>query len=706
MTRRIPQALLVLAVAGLVAVQVSSQPAGDVNEENEKAMHEAAAKVAPSIVRIETSGGQDIIVWVDPATRQPIRKVVGPTTGVAVDADGYIVTSSFNFANKPTDIFVNVPGKGRSVAKVIANDSTRMLTLLKCDIKGLPVPQASPKKEMQVGQWALAMGRSLDPNLEHPPSISSGIISAVGRIWGKAVQTDAKVSPNNYGGPLVGIDGRVLGILVPASPNAEGENAGIEWYDSGIGFAIPIEDIFAVLPKLKAGTPEKQVTLRGGLLGITPENADMYGHLPVIGTVALESAATKIGLKRGDTILEIDGKPVFNHAQVLHALKPKYEGDTISLKIKRGDKEQSFDKVALQGSQTAYDPGALGILPMRDDPEPGMEIRYVFPKGPADVAGLKAGDRIMQIGLAGPKPQLMPFSGRDQFMQIMSGFTANIELSVEVKRKEGGKVETVTARLRALTDEIPDEMPKEDASKKKALDKTKPVGKGPMPEVKAEPKKEQPKAKVETGLIRRKNAAAGREYWVFVPETYDPNVAHGLVIWLHPAGRQGRDADDMTDLWGDYCEDRQLIMLGPISKNNEGWAASEAEFVIGDLQEVLGQYTIDRQRIVAHGAGIGGQMAYYLAFHARETIRAVAAHGSVLASQPKDSIANQRLQFFISVGEKDPIAKDVADVKPKLTEKKYPVVLRVLQDAGKQYISEEPKAFREMIRWIDTLDRQ
>ncbi len=253
---------LTVVLAMLFAVSaVRAQP--DPNEETESAMKAAIAQVAPSVVRIETSGGQDIIVWTDPSSGAPIRKVVGPTTGLVVDADGYIISSSFNFANKPTAIFVTVPGKGRSVAKVVAVDQSRMLTLLKADdLKGLTVPKAFPKKEIEVGQWSLAIGRTLNPNVEQMPSVSAGIVSAVGRIWGRAVQTDAKVSPNNYGGPLVALDGRVMGVLVPASPQGEGDNAGIEWYDSGIGFAIPLDDINRVLAKLKAGTSDKQVTLR------------------------------------------------------------------------------------------------------------------------------------------------------------------------------------------------------------------------------------------------------------------------------------------------------------------------------------------------------------------------------------------------------------------------------------------------------------
>ena len=89
---------------------------------------------------------------------------------------------------------------------------------------------------MRVGQWAIAVGRTFESDR---PNMAVGILSALDRVWGKAIQTDAAVSPNNYGGPLVDIRGRVLGVLVPLSPEAADEMAGVEWYDSGIGFAIP-----------------------------------------------------------------------------------------------------------------------------------------------------------------------------------------------------------------------------------------------------------------------------------------------------------------------------------------------------------------------------------------------------------------------------------------------------------------------------------
>jgi len=153
----------------------------------------------------------------------------------------------------------------------IATDRNRMLTLIKIEKTGLTAPTAAPVKEVREGQWSLALGRTLNSKRDALPSISIGVISAVGRIWGKAIQTDAKVSPVNYGGPLVDIRGRVQGILIPANPQVKddgtiSEAAGLDWYDSGIGFAIPFEDVLAVFSRLKEGKDLKPVPL-GSLVG-------------------------------------------------------------------------------------------------------------------------------------------------------------------------------------------------------------------------------------------------------------------------------------------------------------------------------------------------------------------------------------------------------------------------------------------------------
>jgi serine protease Do len=710
--------LLLVAAAALLAAPAAR--AADVNEATEKAMKAASAQVAPTVVKIETAGGAELIGGAPKGgPPQPgIRKGVGPTTGLIVDPDGFVITSSFNFANKPTDIFVTIPGRPqRLVAKVVAHDQTRMLTLLKVDAKDLPVPAPFPKKDADIGLWAMALGRTSDPDTEHPPSMSIGIVSAVNRIWGKAIQTDAKTSPVNYGGPLVAIDGRVFGVIVPASNRAEGETAGVDVYDSGIGFAVPLEDVLAVLPRLKQGQD-----IRPGRLGITPQGTDVYNAPPVIGAIQPDSAAARAGIQVGDKILELNGKKVPNFSTLQHVLGPMYEGAEVTVKVARGDKEMEFKGVKLLGTGTSYVNAFLGLLPMRDDPGPGVEIRYVYPKSPADVAGLKAGDRVMKFGPA-TLPAPTAVQNRAAFLAMMQRLTPGTEVKIEVKRKDGEKTETVTAKVIAAPADLPEKLPLP-SSAGKALEgqpKGKKDPKDPFPpeeesadesspecgqDPKEEPKKEEPKKdkpKVETGYMKRTNEALGREYWVFVPDNYDPNKSYGLIVWFHPAGQGGKDGEKMYKTFRDICEDYNFIVMGPKSGNNDGWVASETELVMQDVKTVLGQYTIDKTRVVAHGLGNGGQMAFYVAFNARDVFRGVAAIGAVLGTNPKENIANQPLSFFISGGDKDPLIKDIAASKDLLAEKRFPVVFREMKESGKEYF--DATTFADFLAWLDSLDR-
>ena len=703
-----------LMLAGIVQAQ-------DLNTENERAIKAAVRMAAPWVVKIDTAGGQEVIgaAGQGPGRRPApvIRKGIGPTTGLIVSSDGYIISSAFNFANKPTDIFVTVPGHPRKVAKIVATDTTRMVTLLKADLTGLPVPQAVPKSSIQVGQWAIALGRAIDPDLSDMPSISVGIISATGRIWGKALQTDAKVSPTNYGGPLIAIDGRVFGVLVPASPQGDGETAGVEWYDSGIGFAIPLEDIFAILPRFQQGKD-----LRRGLLGITPQQANDAYNLPlVVGSVANESAAAKAGIKPGDTIVEVDGVAIANFSQLQHRLGPKYEGDRVRIVVLRDGKRIELGEVTLSGSVTAYNAPYLGILPMRDDPEPGVEIRYVFPKSPAAAANCLAGDRIMKVGPPGALPGLpagaggpgvavmSPVNEPSQLQLLLSRFTPGQDVKLELKRKSG-KIETVTVKLAAMESILPEELPLP-SSKGRALERPKPPtrpkpmdGAQPGEGEPAKPEKTEPSADdaAETGLLKKTHGVLGREYWLYLPRNYDKNVAHGLIVWLHTSGKGGKDAEDMVKFWGDFCEKYHFLIVGPKSRNDD-WVASESEEISQILKELLSQYTIDRQRVIAHGMGVGGQMAFYLGFHLRDLIRGVATTGAALGNPPKDVVPNQPLSFFIVAGEKDPMLKEIEESKAQLEAKKYPVQYRAIPEFGKEYLT--LPIMQELQRWMDSLDR-
>src|SRR6516165_5047539 len=120
----------------LLAALVLSVPARaraqDINDLQEKAIKAAVHKVAPSVVQIVTQGGADMIVT---SPKGPVfRKALGPTTGVVASADGYIISSAFNFVNEPTNILVSVAGQDKPfIARRVATDRARMLTLLKID---------------------------------------------------------------------------------------------------------------------------------------------------------------------------------------------------------------------------------------------------------------------------------------------------------------------------------------------------------------------------------------------------------------------------------------------------------------------------------------------------------------------------------------------------------------------------------------------
>ena len=650
----VPVWLAVCLVAGPAVAQ--DRPVADLETREEQAFKEASAVVAPAVVRIQTVGGLDRVGRVLTGT--------AATTGVVVSPDGYVISSAFNFVSRPASVLVTLSDGRRFPAKIVANDRAKMVTLLKIEAAGLAVPKMAPRDGFRVGQWAIAMGRTYESPL---PNLSVGIISALNRIWGRALQTDAKISPANYGGPLVDIQGRVIGVLVPLSQRQAGRTAGVEWYDSGIGFAIPMADILATLPRLKSGKD-----LLPGLMGITLKAGDVYASAAVIDRVRFNSPAEKSGLQPGDVIASVDGQVIKRLVQVRHALGNKYAGETITVLVKRGEKSVE-QKIELTGKLEPYTPTFLGLLPVRKkqgEVSKGVTVRGVLPESPASKAMILPGDRVVQLD----DKAVADTAG---LFDVISRRRVGDEVKVHVDR--GGAKRTLTAKLAVVPSQVP-----------AVLESDVIVAPDPKPA-------DLPK----TGRFNQDLEGHDHSFWAYVPETYNPAHGYGLVVWIHP-GSDTMEAD-IHDLWKPICDERGLILVGPRAKNIAGWSLNEAGFIEALVQEMQQKYRIDSRRVVLHSYSDGCRFSFHLAFKYRSLFRGVAASSEPLRLAPPENRPDLRLQFFLSCGDKDNLHRLVQRTRTRLAAMKFPVVLTTVPGEGHSY---PPIPVLDAIaRWIDMLDR-
>lgn len=289
-----------------------------------RAFRQAAGRVAPSLVTIESYGGVSAVQGRIGGIR---KQGEGNTTGIVISSDGYILTSTFNFIQRPPVISVILGDGERHFAKLVGRDDTRKICLLKIDGKtDLPVPEMLDESKIKVGQWAISLGVGYG---DTSPAMSTGIISAKNRIGGRAIQTDANISPANYGGPLVDIEGRVLGICVPMNPQSQAVAAGVEWYDSGIGFAIPLANANELLERLKAGE-----YIRPAFIGIQ-SGPNPQGDGILVNKVNPKSPASRLELKEGDILLSINGNPVNDMLRLKQLINRFEAGETIRITVKR-----------------------------------------------------------------------------------------------------------------------------------------------------------------------------------------------------------------------------------------------------------------------------------------------------------------------------------------------------------------------------------
>ena len=279
-------------------------------------------------------------------------------SGFIISQDGYILTNDHVVA-EADQITVYLPDRRYFEAHVIGSDPFTDVAVIKIDVPSkLPSLPFGDSEDVQVGQWVLAVGNpgfGSGDQLDH--TVTAGIVSARGRglnilqrelfqRFGNDeatrsfpqyaiedfIQTDAVINPGNSGGPMVNLRGQVVGIN-----SAIATNSG---YYQGYGFAIPINLARHVMEDLVAFGQVKRPLIGVAMQNVTPEDAELYG-LPSVSGVLVQRAvgpAESAGIRAGDVITAVDGKPVGYSGQLQQRIAEHHPGDRVTLTLFRDKK--------------------------------------------------------------------------------------------------------------------------------------------------------------------------------------------------------------------------------------------------------------------------------------------------------------------------------------------------------------------------------
>ena len=356
-----------------------------------------------------------------PMPREHQFKQTGMGSGIVIDKDGHILTN-FHVVDGTDEIKVKFADGATYDGIIVGTDSRSDLAVLK--IKGqLPadlVPATLGDSDaLRVGEWVLAVGAPF--NFEQ--TVTAGIISAKGRTqidgdrdkYEDFLQTDASINPGNSGGPLVNLRGEVIGINT-AIISSSGQNA-------GVGFAIPINMAQRVVRQLVKSGKVTRGYLGVVIQDLTPSLADQFKITgtkgAVVNQVSKDAPADKAGLKVGDVITRLNGKPVDDTRQLRNLVAGTDPGAKAELTVVRDGKERvlpiTVGELADAGNRTAAAAGGngdehtgrfgLAVEPLTDrqahalgfDNETGVLISSVENDSPAEEAGIHPGDLIVEV---------------------------------------------------------------------------------------------------------------------------------------------------------------------------------------------------------------------------------------------------------------------------------------------------------------------
>jgi Do/DeqQ family serine protease len=260
---------------------------------------------------------------------------VGLGSGVIVSPSGYILTNN-HVIEGADEIEVILNDSRRSRARVIGTDPDSDLAVLKVELDKLPVIVLGNSDALHVGDPVLAIGNPFGVG----QTVTSGIVSALGRnqlginTFENFIQTDAAINPGNSGGALVDANGNLLGINTAIYSRSGG--------NMGIGFAIPVATAQQVLESI---VKEGQVTR--GWIGVepsdlTPELAETFGVKTdegvIITGVLQNGPAAVAGIRPGDVITSVAGKPVHNVSELLTSVAALRPGKAAPFGVRRQDR--------------------------------------------------------------------------------------------------------------------------------------------------------------------------------------------------------------------------------------------------------------------------------------------------------------------------------------------------------------------------------
>jgi serine protease Do len=392
--------------------------------------------------------------------QQPqLRHGVG--SGVIISPDGYIVTNN-HVVQGATQIKVTLHDRRVLTGKVIGTDKLTDIAVVKVDAHDLPAISWGDSSKLQPGQTVLAFG---SPFGVLQFSVTRGIVSAVNRAApfsgdartpGGLIQTDAAVNPGNSGGPLVNAHGELVGINQMIATNS-GSFA-------GASFAIPSATAKAISDQIiRTGS------VHHGYLGIamndvTPQNAHFFNLDQALGAIVSQvtpgSPASNAGLKNGDVITSVNGKPIENGGALQVQVAQLTPGTKIDLGILRNGSRQNVNvalgeykkdgEVATNGGEEdgKSNGGKLGVALSELTPElrqqknipasiSGAAIAQVRPGSPAEDAGLQPGDVIMEVNRK-------PITSADQVASNIKAVPNGKELLLLVWSNGGASYRVVT----------------------------------------------------------------------------------------------------------------------------------------------------------------------------------------------------------------------------------------------------------------------